>query len=92
METMKGKRWKTLIQQEKAHYHELSSQPHVSRMAHQMKDELERERVLVLLLRLVRGARREIHGTERDAGLVDEWVRGIGGGGQPPVEGGGGLG
>jgi len=47
METMKGKRWKTLIQQEKAHYHELSSQPHVTRMAHQMKDELDRVRPYV---------------------------------------------
>ena len=44
---MKGKRWKTLIQQEKAHYHELSSQPHVSRMAHQMKDELDKVRPYV---------------------------------------------
>lgn len=42
METMKGKRWATLLQQEKAHYHELSTQPHVTRMAHHMKDELDK--------------------------------------------------
>ena len=42
MEQMKGKRWATLLQQEKAHYHELSTQPHVTRMAHHMKDELDK--------------------------------------------------
>jgi hypothetical protein len=47
METMKGKRWKTLIQQEKAHYHELSTQPHIARMAHHMKDELDKVRPYV---------------------------------------------
>lgn len=47
METMKGKRWNTLIQQEKAHYHELSSQPHVARTAKHMKEELDQVRPYV---------------------------------------------
>ena len=48
METMKGKRWNTLIQQEKAHYHELSSQPHVARTAKQMKEELAQSNLATL--------------------------------------------
>jgi len=41
METMKGKRWENLIESEKRHFHELSSQPRVEREARQMQQEIE---------------------------------------------------
>ena len=41
METMKGKRWEHLIESEKRHFHELSSQPRVEREARQMQQEIE---------------------------------------------------
>lgn len=40
MESMKGKRWLTMIQKEKAHYHELASQPPVKRLTRQMEKEI----------------------------------------------------
>lgn len=40
MERMKGKRWEALIQKEKHHFHKLSSQQHVSRLANEMEDEI----------------------------------------------------
>ena len=44
METMKGKRWETLIQKEKRHFHELSSQAHVKRLSKQMEEEIKESR------------------------------------------------
>lgn len=41
METMKGKRWETLIEKEKQHFHKLSNQRHVLSVARQMEKELE---------------------------------------------------
>ena len=41
MENMKGKRWETLIQKEKRHFHELSSQAHVKHLSKQMENEIK---------------------------------------------------
>jgi hypothetical protein len=41
METMRGKRWETLIHQEKRHFNELASQAHVKKETRQMQEELE---------------------------------------------------
>jgi len=40
METMKGKRWNKLIENEKKHYYELTSQPSVKRRIKQMEKEI----------------------------------------------------
>lgn len=40
MEQMKGKRWEALIQKEKRHFHELSSQNHVERLSKKMEEEI----------------------------------------------------
>jgi len=49
METMKGKRWENLIQQERRHYHTLTSQTAVEREAKQMETELQRAQQYVTL-------------------------------------------
>ena len=41
METMKGKRWETLLHTEKAHYHELLSQPYVNKLTKQFEKEIK---------------------------------------------------
>ena len=41
METMKGKRWNKLIEEERRHVHHLSHQPCVTRTARQMENEIE---------------------------------------------------
>ena len=41
MESMKGKRWDTMIAREKRHYHELSTQRSVERTRQQMEQEIE---------------------------------------------------
>jgi len=41
METMKGKRWEKMLAREKAHFHELSTQPVVEHLTRQMEDEIE---------------------------------------------------
>ena len=41
MEDMKGKRWEKLIQREKRHFHQLSSQASVQRTAKQMEQEIK---------------------------------------------------
>lgn len=40
METMKGKKWETLIKKEKDHFNELASQPHVEKETRQMEKEI----------------------------------------------------
>jgi hypothetical protein len=40
METMKGKRWESLIAREKRHFNSLASQPHVEKETRQMEKEL----------------------------------------------------
>jgi protease II len=40
METMKGKRWETLIKREKRHFNELANQPYVEKEARQMEKEI----------------------------------------------------
>lgn len=41
MENMKGKRWEKLLDQEKKHFHELSSQQHIHHMSQEMQREIE---------------------------------------------------
>jgi uncharacterized protein (UPF0248 family) len=41
MESMKGKRWEHLLEKEKHHFHELSSQPHVHAESQKMQNEID---------------------------------------------------
>lgn len=41
MEKMKGKRWEKLLEQEKRHFHELSTQPHIEATAQHMQREID---------------------------------------------------
>ena len=41
METMKGKRWENMLQREKQHFHELSTQRSVERETKKMEQEIK---------------------------------------------------